>query len=168
MTKKEAQFEIWKQKESERMRIIQQEELTNVVNQIKKQHALQQEKYEADWQRKERDIEECFSRIGNVICDYQKANAERQDLEKQLASLEAENDKLKVVPADDARQTRLVNIRSLRLEIKKLEEELTESDAQLRKLNDDKNRYKRLYLEANKVLQEITENQKKRAKKARK
>lgn len=168
MSKKEAQFEIWKQKEIERMRIIQQEELSNIVNQIKKQHAVQQEKYESDWQIKEKSIEECFSKIGNVICDYQKANAERQELEKQLQTLEAENDQLKAVPVDNARQGRLVNIRALKQEIEQLEDELTKSDAQLRTLNDDKNRYKRLYLSATKALQEMMEVQKRRSRKSRK
>lgn len=162
MSKKNAvSFEVWKQKETQRMKSIQRQEMEILIDKIRKQWTAQQAKVSKDWEDKEAKIFEGFSRIENVVCEFKAAVSERQQLEKQLEALEAENDQLKQVPSDAPRQERLMRINNLRLEIQQLEEDLTRSDAELRAANESKNRYKRLFLESNKVLHEMVEEEKK-------
>ncbi|OHT03907.1 coiled-coiled tumor supressor protein [Tritrichomonas foetus] len=132
------------------------------IDKIATQWASQQNKVSKEWEEKEASIMEGFTRIGTVICEYKNAVAEKQTLEKQLKSVELEHDHLKKVPSDSARQERLVRINSLRLEIQKLEEDLTKADAELRAANEGKNRYKRLLLQANKTVHEMEEAEAKR------
>ena len=163
LTKKEMiALENWKQKETERMRALQRQEMKIFIDKIASQWSAQQTRVSKEWEEKENSIMDGFTKIGNVICQYKDAVAEKQNLEKQFRDVEAENDRLKKIPTDNTRQERLLRINELRLEIQKLEDELTKADAELRAANEGKNRYKRLLLEANKVVHEMEEEEAKR------
>lgn len=166
MTSKDAaNFEVWKQRETQRVRNLQNQEIAILIDKIRKQWTAQQGKVSKDWEEKESRIFEGFSRIETVVSDFKAAVNERKALEKQLRSLEQDNDQLKQVPTDTTRQERLLRINNLRLEIQQLEEDLTKADAELRVANEGKNRYKRLFLESNNVLREMVEEEKKHSNK---
>lgn len=156
-----ASFEVWKQRETQRVRALQKQEIAILIDKIRKQWAGQQGRVSKDWEEKESKIFEGFSRIETVVTDFKSAVAERKQLEKQLRSLEQDNDQLKQVPTDTTRQERLLRINNLRLEIQQLEEDLTKADAELRAANEGKNRYKRLFLESNNIVREMVEEEKK-------
>jgi hypothetical protein len=155
-----AAFEIWRQKEVERMKSLQRQEMGVLIEKIRKQWGAQQARVTKEWEDKESRIFDCFTKIETAVCEFKATNAECQNLQKQQRALEQENDELKQVPADAARQERLVRINNLRLEIQQLEGNLTKVDAELRVANESKNRYKRLFLESNSVLSEMLEEQK--------
>lgn len=162
-SKKEAlAFELWKQKETERCREIQRQDMKIFIDKIASQWSTQQSRVSKEWEQKETEIMDGFNKLGNLICECRSAVAEKQTLEKQLKTLEIEKDSLKKGPSDKDRQERLVRINGLRIEIQKLEDELTKTDAELRAANEGKNRYKRLLLEANKVVHEMEEEENRR------
>ena len=162
-SKKEAlAFELWKQKETERCREIQRQDMKIFIDKIAAQWSAQQSRVSKEWEQKETEIMDGFNKLEKLICECKSAVSERQTLEKQLKILEIEKDQLKKGPSDKERQERLVRINGLRLEIQKLEDDLTKADAELRAANEGKNRYKRLLLDANKVVHEMEEEELKR------
>jgi hypothetical protein len=158
-SKEAAAFEAWKLKEVERLRELERKELGILVEKYKTQWGAQQTRITREWEDKEAKILESFTKIEAIVCEYKTATAERQSLRKQLEALEQENDQLKQIPIDNTRQERLVRINNLRLEIQKMEDDLTKSDAELRAANESKNRYKRLFLESNRVVTEMVQEQ---------
>jgi hypothetical protein len=158
--KEAAAFETWKQREGERMRAAQRQEMGILIDKIRRDWAAQQARVSRDWEAKESRILEGFTKIETVVREFQSTNAERQALEAQLLAIEQENDELKKVPPDSTRQERLVRINNLRLEIERLEGDLTRADAEVRAANESKNRYKRLFLESNSILNEMLQEQK--------
>jgi len=156
-------FERWRQREAQRSRAMQQQELGVLMDQIRRRWTEQQAKVSKDWEDKEARVFDIFSRIESVVVEFKAAAGERQELERQVGALELENDQLKQVPADTSRQERLVRINGLRLEIQQLEDGLTRADAELRAANESKNRYKRLFLESSGVLRTMAEEEKRRA-----
>jgi chromosome segregation ATPase len=162
--KEAAAFETWKQREGERMKAAQRQEMGILIDKIRRDWAAQQARVSRDWEAKEGRILEIFTKIETVIGEFKAANAERQTLEAQLQALEQENDELKKIPPDSTRQERLVRINNLRLEIERLEGDLTRADAEVRATNESKNRYKRLFLESNTVLNEMLQEQKQKHK----
>jgi hypothetical protein len=159
--KKAAALEAWKQREGERARIQSQQEMGILIDKIRSQWSAEQSKASREWEEKEAQIITGFGKIETAYCKLKAAMAERQTLEQQLKVLTAENDQLKQLPSiDTTRQERLVRINNLRLEIRQLEEELTKTDAEFRSAVESKNRYKRLFLESNKILQSILQEQK--------
>lgn len=165
LTRQEAAaFEAWKTKETERARQAEQHELRALGEKLEADAAAKRAKISKDWDDKDARIANSFARIETMITDYLSAAQERKSLQRQLETLEHDNDQLKQIPVDNSRQERLVRINNLRLEIQKLEEDLTRSDAELRAANESKNRYKRLFLESNKVVAEMVQEQQKQQK----
>jgi hypothetical protein len=161
LSKKDADaFEIWKQKEVERLKARQRQEMGILIDQIRKQWNAQQARIIKEWEEKEARIFECFTKIETAVCEFKTTAAENKALQKQLEALQQESSALKQAPPDAARQERLVRINNLRLEIQRLEDALTTADAELRAANESKNRYKRLFLESNTVVNEMVEDQK--------
>jgi len=153
-------FEQWKITETERIRNIQKQELAIIVEKIRKEWMGTSTKVQKSWNEKESQIENSFSQLQTVICEYENALSEKKNLETTIKDLEEELEQLSRPPPDDGKQERLSRINSLRLEIQKLEEDITEADTELRETTNSKNRYKRLYLQSIKSLKEMSEDKK--------
>lgn len=167
-SKKEAMaFELWKQKESERCKELQRQDMRIFIEKIGSQWSAQQSKVSKEWSEKESAIADGFNKIGLVVSDYKNAVAEKQALEKQLRQLDQEIDQLKRGPSENNRQQRLTNINALRLEIEKLTDELSKSDQQLREANEKKAKYKRRFCEASQIVRELEEEEAKRKQRRR-
>jgi muconolactone delta-isomerase len=167
--KKAAAIEVRRAKEAENTRELQRQEMGILIDKIQGQWSAHQLRASKEWEEKEAQILTGFSKIENVFCELKAVIAERATLERQLKTLTEESDHLKQIPStDSARQDRLVRINNLRLEIRQLEEDVTTADAELRAVSESKNRYKRLFLESNKVLQSMLEEEKQRRKGCRK
>lgn len=163
--REQAAFELWKRKETQRVQSQQRQEMGVLFDKIKKQWAGQQLKVMKDWEESEGRVLEGFEKIETAASELRNVTSEKQGLERQLKSLEQENNQMKQVPADTNRDSRLVRINNLRLEIQQLESDLTSNDAKLRVANESKNRYKRLFLESTRVVQELVEEDKRHRRK---
>ena len=68
LTKKEMiALENWKQKETERMRALQRQEMKIFIDKIASQWSAQQTRVSKEWEEKENSIMDGFTKIGNVI-----------------------------------------------------------------------------------------------------
>ena len=155
------QFEQWKIEESERIKSIQKQEITILIEKIRKEWITTSTKVQKSWNDKENQIDNAFNSLQNAINDYENIILEKKNLELQVKDLEQEIDLLRKPPNDDDKQERLIKINSLRLEIQKMEKELTDAETELREVTNSKNRYKRLFLQSTKTLKEMLNEKKK-------
>ena len=165
---KAAQFEEWKRQEVQRISKIHQEEQQLFEEKLMKEWMNIQTKTQKSWDEKQNQIEAAMTDMQNDARQYSEAVSTKKNLEKEIASLEKELDRLRKPVEDNSREERLVRISTLKVEIQNLEEQCTAKEREYNEMVQKKERYKRLYLEANKTLNEIRSSKKLAKKKAKK
>lgn len=161
---KAAAFEEWKRQELQRISKIHQEEQQVFIDKLKKEYMSFQTKTQKSWDEKQNQIEMAMSEMQNDTKQYNEAVSTKKSLEKEISILEKELDKLRKPVDDNSQEERLVRIASLKVEITKLEEQCTEKEREYSEIKQKKDRYKRLYTDASKTLDEMIQSRKSKKK----
>jgi hypothetical protein len=154
-------FELWKLKEKEKAESTFKKEIAIKIEEMRKSWIASQTKIQQNWTSKETELTTSYERLEKVLNEYQSVVKQRQDLEVKLRLIRNENQFLKNRPDNDSRNSRLVQIQTIREETAKLEEEVTLKTAELRETMNNKDRFKRLYLETYQSLKRLNEKENK-------